>query len=53
MSRVVALDSNRFDNATFSFRESAGNTLMFLRAMAPAQTNMRDVVLGLMPELKA
>ena len=51
--RPPAFNNCRFDNARFTFRESAGNTLLFLRAMAPAQTNMRDVVLGLMPELKA
>lgn len=47
-----AFNNCRFNNARFTFRESAGNTLMFLRAMAPVETNMRQVVLGLMPELK-
>lgn len=51
--RPPAFNNCRFDNARFTFRESAGNTLMFLRAMAPANTNMRQVVLGLMPELSA
>ena len=43
----------RFNTARFTFRESASNTLMFLRAMAPAETNMRSIVLGLMPELQS
>lgn len=43
----------RFLNATFTFEGAAGNTLSFLRAMAPVQTNMQDVVLGLLPELRA
>lgn len=42
----------RFNVATFSFREQAGNTLIFLNAMAPASTNMREVVLGLLAGLK-
>lgn len=50
--RPPAFNNCRFDNARFTFRKSAGNTLLFLRAMAPAETNMRDVVLGLMPELR-
>ena len=41
----------RFNNATFSFDGAAGNTLAFLKAMAPAHTNMRGVVQGLIPEL--
>lgn len=50
--RPPAFNNCRFNNVSFTFRESAGNTLMFLRAMAPVETNMRNVVLGLMPELK-
>jgi len=46
-------DNCRFTNATFSIDGAAGNTLAFLRSMAPASTNMRFVVLGLLPELKA
>lgn len=42
----------RFTNSNFSFVGSAGNTVNFLRAMAPRASNMREVVLGLMPELK-
>ncbi len=47
-----AFDRCRFDQATFSFRDQGGNTLMFLNAMLPASTNMREVVLGLLPGLK-
>jgi hypothetical protein len=43
----------RFNTARFTFRDSASNTLMFLRAMVPAETNMRPIVFGLMPELQA
>lgn len=43
----------RFNTARFTFRNSASNTLMFLRAMAPVETNMRPIVLGLVPELQA
>ena len=46
-----AFDNCRFDNARFQFHGPAGATLMFLRAMAPANTNMRQVVQGLIPEL--
>lgn len=45
-------DDCRFNNASFTFREHAANTLIFLRAMAPASTGMRAIVDGLMPELK-
>ncbi len=45
-------DNCRFTNATFSVGGAAGNTLAFLRSMAPASTNMRFVVLGLLPELQ-
>ena len=41
----------RFNTASFTFEGAAGNTLAFLKAMAPAHTNMRGVVLGLIPEL--
>lgn len=44
-------DNCRFDTASFTFQGPAGATLAFLRAMAPAETNMRPVVLGLIPEL--
>jgi hypothetical protein len=40
----------RFTDSRFTFQEQAGNTLLFLRAMLPEATNMREVVLGLMPE---
>lgn len=40
-----------FDESSFSFMDSAAHTLNFLRAMSPASSNMRAVVLGLMPEL--
>ena len=51
--RPPSFNNCRFNDARFTFRESAGNTLLFLRAMAPAETNMRQVVAGLLPELKA
>jgi hypothetical protein len=41
-----------FSDTTFNFSGSAGATLMFLRSLAPATTNMREVVYGLIPELK-
>lgn len=41
----------RFNATAFTFQGAAGNTLMFLRGMAGAQTNMRDIVQGLIPEL--
>lgn len=44
-------DNCAFDTTSFTFRDSAANTLQFLRAMAPESTNMRSVVFGLMPEL--
>ncbi len=47
-----SFDNCRFTQATFSFNGAASNTLLFLNAMAPAHTNMRDVVLGLIPALK-
>lgn len=40
-----------FSDSEFVFDEAAGRTLGFLKAMAPASTNMRHVVLGLLPEL--
>jgi hypothetical protein len=43
----------RFTNTHFAFEGAAGNTVNFLRAMAPPQSNMREVVFGLMPELRA
>lgn len=42
-----------FNEVTFEFRGSAHNTLYFLRSLAPESTNMRPVLDGLMPELKA
>ncbi len=41
----------RFNNSNFMFDKEAGNTVNFLRAMAHPGSNMRQVVLGLMPEL--
>lgn len=41
----------RFTQSNFAFYDSAANTLNLLRAMAPQETNMRSVVLGLIPEL--
>ena len=40
------------EGCSFTFQEQAGNTLAFLRSMAPASTNMRFVVQGLIPELQ-
>ncbi len=45
-------DNCRFNNATFNLGGAAGNTINLLRMMAPAATNMRPVVLGLIPELQ-
>ena len=44
-------DNCRFNQASFTFREHAANTLIFLRAMMPESTGMRSIVDGLMPEL--
>ena len=46
-------DNCRFHNTTFNLAGAAGNTIAFLRSMAPAATNMRPIVLGLIPELEA
>lgn len=45
-------DNCRFHDSNFVFQGAAGHTLNFLRAMAPRATNMREVVLGLIPELQ-
>lgn len=45
-------DNTSFENANFVFQGSAGYTLSFLRAMSPRATNMREIVLGLIPELQ-
>jgi hypothetical protein len=42
----------RFEGTTFNFVGHANSTVQFLNAMAPTATNMRDVVLGLIPALK-
>ncbi len=42
----------RFDNARFSFRGAARQTVLFLNGMAPSNTNMREVVYGLIPGLR-
>ncbi|MET4685103.1 hypothetical protein [Brevundimonas faecalis] len=41
----------RFDRTRFAFLDQAANTLQLVRAMAQPQSNMRGVVLGLIPEL--
>lgn len=41
----------RFADSRFTFDAAAGNTLTFFRAMLPAKTGMRDIALGLVPEL--
>lgn len=43
--------NTRFDNSQFRFQGPAGYTLAFLKAMSPAQTGMRHMVQGLLPEL--
>lgn len=40
-----------FNETNFVFQGPAGYTLSFLRAMAPRATNMRGIVMGLLPEL--
>ncbi|WP_291832302.1 hypothetical protein [Brevundimonas sp.] len=40
-----------FEDTEFVFDGAAGRTMAFLKAMAPASTNMRHIVLGLLPEL--
>jgi len=45
-------DNCQFDASNFVFQGPAGYTLSFLRAMAPRTTNMRGIVLDLLPELK-
>lgn len=42
----------RFEQAAFTFAGPAGQTLLFLNAMAPSTTNMRHIVEGLLPALK-
>ena len=42
-----------FEATSFNFREQAANTIIFLRAMAPASSGMRSIVEGLVPEMKA
>jgi hypothetical protein len=41
-----------FKASHFRFQGPAGQTLTFLKAMAPARTGMREMVLGLLPELR-
>lgn len=41
------------EGCSFTFAEQAGNTLAFIRSMAHPSTNMRFIVDGLIPELKA
>lgn len=41
----------RFNASQFVFDKEAGNTTNFLRAMANPQSNMRQIVFGLIPEL--
>ena len=42
----------RFNNASFNLGGGGGNRTTLLAMMAPAATNMRPVVLGLIPELQ-
>lgn len=46
-----AFSNCTFEGSTFTFDDAAGATIAFLRAMSPAQTGMRPIVLGLLPEL--
>lgn len=41
-----------FTDTRFTLQNAASNTVLFLRSMLPAQTGMRQVVLGLMPEFQ-
>ena len=47
------IEACRFHDAAFRFEGPASNTLTFLNIMAPRSTNMRSVVEGLLPGLKA
>ncbi|MBU1346983.1 MAG: hypothetical protein KKA16_08515 [Alphaproteobacteria bacterium] len=42
-----------FNGVSFELRGPAHRTLAFLRSMAPAETGMRDVFYGLVPEIKS
>lgn len=46
-------DNCAFNGVSFEFQGPAHNTLNFLRSMAPEGTRMREVIYGLIPELKA
>lgn len=41
----------RFTRTRFAFLDQAANTLQFICAMSQPQSNMRGVVMGLIPEL--
>lgn len=41
----------RFTESRFVFEREARNTVALLRSLSPESTNMRGVVLGLLPEL--
>ncbi len=41
-----------FDTVAFELRGPAHRTLGFLRSMAPAETGMREVFYGMIPEIK-
>lgn len=45
-------DQCTFNETKFSFTGPARNTIALLRMMAPAHTNMRQIVLGVIPELQ-
>lgn len=47
-----AFDRCSFDGVTFGFREQAGNTIAFLNALAPEHTNLREIVFGVIPNLR-
>lgn len=41
-----------FETVTFELRGPAHRTVVFLRSMAPAETMLREVFYGLIPEIK-
>ena len=45
-------DNCAFKASHFRFQGPAGYTLSILKTMAPARTGMREMVLGLLPELR-
>lgn len=48
---MPGFDRCRFLDVTFSFEDAAGQTVVFLRALAGANPELRQVVRALVPEL--